>query len=379
MKKIVILGSTGSIGKNTLEVVRKNREKFEVVGLACKENKKLLSEQIEEFRPKYAYIEKKDEDFFKKFPYVKFFYGDEGLVEISTVEDADLVIAAIPGIKGLAGVIESLKKGKTIGLATKEIMVVGGNFIIEAAKDGNGKILPVDSEHNAIFQILENENIKDIEKIYLTCSGGPLLGRENIEDVKIEEVISHPVWKMGKKISVDSATLMNKCFEIIEAHYLFSLPPEKIDILIHPEAVIHGIVEFKDGFQKGIFSLPDMKYAISFVLNYPERGENYFGNLRLEKIEKLTFKKPESNSPWLLLARKSLEEKGSYPVVLNGADEEAVELFLKGEIKFSHIIKIVQETFFSHKKSEISSIDDIFEINKWAHNQARKIAERLKC
>ena len=183
MRRIVILGSTGAIGKNTLEIIRKNRSKFEIIGLACRKNKKLLSEQIKEFNPGYAYIEEKDSDFFRRFPSIKFFYGDEGLIQIATVKEADLIIVAIPGIKTLIPVIESLKRGKTIGLATKEIMVVGGNFIMETEKKGNGKILPVDSEHNAIFQILEKERIEDIEKIYLTCSGGPFLERENVEAI----------------------------------------------------------------------------------------------------------------------------------------------------------------------------------------------------
>ncbi|MCD6408475.1 1-deoxy-D-xylulose-5-phosphate reductoisomerase [bacterium] len=378
MKNILILGSTGTIGRNTLEVIRSQKDRFNVFGLACKKNKKLLSAQIEEFKPSYVYIEKRDILFEKKFKNVKFFYGEEGIVEISTLKEVDFIIFAIPGIKTLKAFIEAIKEEKTIGLATKEIMVVAGEIIKKLKKKYRSEILPVDSEHNAIFQLIEREKKKEVKKIYLTASGGPFWGKK-VKNVKIKEVLNHPVWKMGKKVTVDSATMMNKCFEIIEAHYFFSLPYEKIGVVIHPEAIIHGFVEFIDGTMKGIFHFPDMKYPINYVLNYPERVEIDFRNINFSEIRKLTFTLPDENSPWLVLARKSLEEKGSYPVVLNGANEEAVNLFLKNKIKFNQIIKIVEKVISLHKLKKEVSLEEIYEIDKWAKEEVRKIVEEKKC
>ncbi|HOM27624.1 MAG TPA: 1-deoxy-D-xylulose-5-phosphate reductoisomerase, partial [bacterium] len=264
MKNIVIFGSTGTIGQNTLELIRRQKEKFNILCIACKKNKKLFSKQIEEFRPKYAYIEEKDEDFMRKYKNVKFFYGEEGLIEISNLKEGDLFIFAIPGIKTLPAFIECIKNKKKVALATKEILVSGGEIIQDLKKVYNFEILPVDSEHNAIFQILKYEN-KGIKKIYLTASGGPFYGKKK-KNVKVKEALNHPVWKMGKKITIDSATMMNKTFEIIEAHYLFSLREEQIDVVIHPEAIIHGMVEFIDGTLKLVGFIPDMKFPINYVL-----------------------------------------------------------------------------------------------------------------
>jgi len=378
MKNIVILGSTGTIGLNTLEVIRNNKKSFNIIGLACKKNKKLLSSQIKEFKPKYIYLEEKDPDFYKNFPGIKFLYGEEGLIELTTLKEADIIVGAIPGIKTLVPILESLKKGKTIGLATKEILVVAGQLIMNTTKKYRAQLLPIDSEHNAIFQILEKEKRKDIEKIYLTASGGPFLKKKNLKNIKIKQALSHPIWKMGGKITIDSATLMNKAFEIIEAHYLFSLPEEKIGVLIHPEAIVHGIVELKDGILKGVLSPPDMKFAINFVLNYPNRKENFFCKLDLSKIGKLSFEKVRENEKWLFFAKESIKQKGSFPVVLNGANEEAVNLFFKGKIKFHHIFEIIEKVIYSHKVIKNCSIKDIFEIDKWAHNKVREITERIK-
>jgi len=378
MKNIVILGSTGTIGKNTLEIIRNNDEnKFSVLGLACKSDKKTLYSQIKEFHPAYVYIEKKDVSFASQFPDIKFLYGDEGLIEIATLKESDLIIAAIPGIKTLTAILESLKKGRTIGLATKEIMVVAGQFIMETAKKYRATILPVDSEHNAIFQILDVEKkVRSVEKIYLTASGGPFLGRKDLKGINRKQVLAHPVWKMGKTITVDSATLMNKAFEIIEAHYFFSLPSEKIDVLIHPEAIVHGLVEFVDGVLKGVFSYPDMKFAISFVLNYPERIENKWERVNLGEISKLTFRKVNDSDIWFFLAKKALEEKGSFPIVLNGANEEAVNLFLKGRIKFHQILHIVGKVMSVHKVIKNISLSDIFEIDRWVKREVRTIVKK---
>jgi len=377
MKNIVILGSTGTIGQNALEVIRRQKEKFNVLCIACKKNKKLLSKQIEEFKPKYAYIEEKDEEFIRKYRNVKFFYGDEGLIEIANLKEVDLFIFAIPGIKTLPAFIECIKNKKRVALATKEILVSGGEIIEELKKTYNFEILPVDSEHNAIYQIIKLEN-KNIKKIYLTASGGPFY-RKKKKNVKIEEALSHPVWKMGKKITIDSATMMNKTFEIIEAHYLFSLKEEEIDVVIHPEAIIHGMVEFIDGTLKCVAFYPDMKFPLNFVLNYPERVNLGLKKIEFSKINQLNFKKVNKNSKWLTFAKEAIRKKGSYPVVLNGANEKVVELFLEGKIKFTDIIKLVEKVIERHNFKEKLKIDDIFYYHNWAKNEVEKLIGGKVC
>jgi 1-deoxy-D-xylulose-5-phosphate reductoisomerase len=377
MKNIVIFGSTGTIGKNALEVIRRQKEKFNVLCIACKKNKKLFSRQIEEFKPEYAYIEEKDEDFIKKYKNVKFFYGDEGLIEIANLKETDLFIFAIPGIRTLPAFIECIKNRKNIALATKEILVSGGEIIEELKKTYKFEILPVDSEHNAIYQILKLEN-KDIKKIYLTASGGPFYGKKK-KNVRVKEALLHPVWKMGKKITIDSATMMNKAFEIIEAHYLFSLKEEQIDVVIHPEAIIHGMVEFIDGTLKCVAFYPDMKFPLNFVLNYPERVDSGLKEIDFGKINQLNFKKVNKNSKWLIFAKEAIRKKGSYPVVLNGANEKVVEFFLEGKIKFTDIIKIIERVLERHNFKEKLKIDEIFYYHNWARNEVEKFLGGKSC
>jgi 1-deoxy-D-xylulose-5-phosphate reductoisomerase len=376
MKNIVILGSTGTIGVNTLEVIRRQRNKFNVLCLSCKKNKILLSKQIEEFKPKYVYIEEKDEDFERKYKNIKFFYGEEGLCEIANLKEGDIYIFAIPGISTLKAFIECIKNKKIIGLASKEILVSGGEIINALKKDYDFKILPVDSEHNAIFQILEYEN-KGVKKIYLTASGGPLYKKRK-KNLNLKEALSHPVWKMGNKITIDSATMMNKCFEIIEAHYLFSLNEEQIDVIIHPEAIIHGMVEFIDGTIKLVGFFPDMKIPINYVLNYPERVDINLEEIDFKKVRKLNFEKVE-DTKWLKLAKESIKKKGSYPVVLNGANERVVEYFLENRIKFNKIIDVIEIVLENHKYKRNLKIEDIFYYHNWARKEVEKIIEGGKC
>lgn len=361
MKRIVIFGSTGTIGVNTLEIIRRQKDKFKVVGLACRINRKVLANQIEEFKPDFVYIEKKDVSFEKKFKKTKFFYGKD-LVELSKV-NADIYVFAIPGIESLPAFLECLKREKTIALATKEILVVAGNLVKKLLKKYKNTILPVDSEHNAIFQILKKEKKKDVRKIYLTASGGPFYGKR-IKNPTLKDVLSHPVWKMGKKITIDSATMMNKCFEIIEAHYLFNLPFEKIGVLIHPEAMVHGLVEFVDGTVKMVMYKPDMKVPISYVLNFPERQESVSEILDMSKISSLTFKVPSEKEKFIKFAREAIKIKGSYPVVLNAANDFAVNLFLKGKIKFSEITAIIEKILKNHKVKKRINIDEIYSITE---------------
>ena len=375
MKNVVILGSTGTIGQNTLEVIRRQKDKFNVLCLACRKNKKVLSKQIEEFKPKYVYIEEKDEDFIKKFKNIKFFYGEDGLSEIASLKEGNIYIFAIPGIYSLKAFIECIKNKKIIGLASKEILVSGGEIINKMKKYYNFKILPIDSEHNAIFQILEYEN-KGIKKIYLTASGGPLY-RKRKKNLNLKEALSHPIWKMGNKITIDSATMMNKCFEIIEAHYLFSLDEGQIDVIVHPEAIIHGMVEFIDGTIKFVGFFPDMKIPINYVLNYPDRVNINLKEIDFKKIKKLNFEKVE-NAKWLKFARETIRKKGSYPVVLNGANERVVEYFLENKIKFNRIIDVIEIVLENHEYKKDLKIEDIFYYHNWARKEVEKIIEGEK-
>jgi len=375
MKNVVILGSTGTIGQNTLKVIRKQKDKFNVLCLACRKNKKVLSKQIEEFKPKYVYIEERDENFIKKYKNINFFYGEDGLSEIANLKEGNIYIFAIPGICSLKAFIECIKNKKLIGLASKEILVSGGEIINKMRKTYDFKILPIDSEHNAIFQILEYEN-KGIKKIYLTASGGPLY-RKRKKNLNLKEALSHPIWKMGNKITIDSATMMNKCFEIIEAHYLFSLNEEQIDVLIHPETIIHGMVEFIDGTIKFVGFFPDMKIPINYVLNYPERVNINLNEIDFRKIKKLNFEKVE-NTKWLKFARESIKKKGSYPVVLNGANERVVEYFLENKIKFNKIIDVIEIVLENHKYKKDLKIEDIFYYHNWARKKVEKIIEGKK-
>ena len=365
MKRVVIFGSTGTIGINTLEVINRQKNKFKVVALACKENKKILSQQIEQFLPEFVYIEERDTSFERKFKNIKFFYKGE-MSEISKV-DSDIFIFAIPGIDSLDTFVECLKRRKKIGLATKEILVVAGSIIKNLLKKYKSEILPIDSEHNAIFQIIEKENKKDIKKIYLTASGGPFY-KTKIKSPSLKQVLSHPIWKMGKKITIDSATMMNKCFEIIEAHHLFSLPFEKIGVLFHPEAIVHGLVEFIDGTIKAIMYKPDMKIPINYVLNYPEREGETLEILPLNKMKKLTFRAPSGKEKFIQFAKESIEINGSYPVVLNAANEVSVRYFLENKIKFQDILGTIEKIIKKQKIQKNITINDIYRITEEIKN-----------
>ncbi|MCM8768280.1 MAG: 1-deoxy-D-xylulose-5-phosphate reductoisomerase [Candidatus Omnitrophica bacterium] len=373
MKKIVILGSTGTIGQNTLEIVRKEPKNFQVVGLACHSRIEEIGKQTREFQPKYVCLASPVKNPNELFPGMKVLTGTEGLVSLATLPEADLIVVAIPGITTLLPVLAGLTQGKVVALATKEIMVVAGSLVMETARKYHATILPVDSEHNALFQCLKGEEKNRIARVYLTASGGPFLNRNDLENVNLQQVLNHPVWKMGRKVTVDSATLMNKAFEMIEAHHLFSLPAEKISVLIHPEAIVHGMVEFADGVLKAVLSSPDMRFALSYVLHYPERSGFAWKALKLAEIGQLTFQKVEEKDGWFFLARKALSEGGSVPVVLNGANEEAVSLFLQGAIRFTQIIPLVEQVLKEHPFSRPGSPEEIIKLNQWARSRVREL------
>lgn len=377
MKNIVILGSTGSIGKNALEVIKKFPEKFRVLGLAAKSSINTLEEQIREFQPQYVvvYEKKAYEEIKKKIKNKKILYGIDGICQIAKEPNADIVLSAIVGAAGLLPTYEAIKAGKTVALANKESLVMAGELIKNTAKKTGAKIIPVDSEHSAVFQCINGCNRPYIRKIWLTASGGPFRGmkKHQIKDVTPEEALNHPKWKMGKRITIDSATLMNKGFEVIEAHFLFDVNVENIGVLIHPQSIVHCLVEFTDGTYLAQMSNPDMKAPIALALSLPERLSDIVEPIDWRAVNQLHFEIPDTESfPCLNLAYEALKAGGSMTTVLNAADEVAVEAFLSGKLKFNNIYKVIKKVMDAHKPFKLNSIESVLEADSWA----RKIAEK---
>ena len=352
MKKIAILGSTGSIGTQTLDVIRENPGRFKVEALTCGANTDLLEKQIEEFKPQFAVTAREADAaaLAHKYPGVNFGWGRRGLIEASS-GGCDMVLNGLMGMRGLEPTYYAIKAGKNIALANKETLVAGGSLVMEAAGEAGVKILPVDSEHSAIFQCLEGNEGRPLNRILLTASGGPFRGYSlsQLEKVTLEQALNHPRWTMGKKITVDSATMMNKGLEVIEARWLFDVSPDKIQILVHPQSIVHSAVEFEDKSVIAQLGVPDMRIPISFALSYPDRlksnepGLDFFG-----QGASLTFEKPDlSVFRCIGLAYDALREGGSYPVVLNGANEVLVDLFLKGKIRFIDIQNTLEKVMDS--------------------------------
>lgn len=385
-KKIVILGSTGSIGQQTLEVIRKFSNEFEVVGLSGWENTDFLKEQISFFKPKIAvvkneYIAKKLKKDLNKLSGIKILWGTDGLIRISTLEVADIIVVAITGIASLIPTFEAVKRGKNIALASKEALVVAGELLVKEAKLRNAKILPIDSEHSAILQCLKNEQKDSVEKIILTASGGALynLTGTALENVSVEDALDHPTWKMGEKVTIDSATLMNKGLEVIEAKWFFNIPANKIEVVIHPQSYVHSMVQFIDGTILAQIGEHDMRIPIQYALFYPNRTVNSFPRLDLTKIGQLTFKKVNFDKfPCIKLAYKALELGGTMPAVLNGANEIAVNAFLNNKINFLAIPIIIKNTMKEHKPKYNPNIDDILDADYWAREKALNFCTNLK-
>ncbi|WP_299229785.1 1-deoxy-D-xylulose-5-phosphate reductoisomerase [Sulfurihydrogenibium sp.] len=369
--KVGILGSTGSVGSQALDVIRKYKDQIKVQLLGASKLSENLINQIKEFKPSYVYVENTEE---KSIDDTKVLIGEDGLKQAVSL-DLDLFINAIAGIKGILPTYLLLKYNKTLATANKEAIICLGELL----KDKYKKILPIDSEHSAIFQILKDSNQKEIRRIILTASGGPFVNMpaEDFENITVKQALIHPRWSMGKKITIDSATLMNKGLEVIEAHYLFSMPYEKIDVLIHPESIIHGMVEFVDGTVISNMSYPDMKIPISYALFYPERrfiSDNY---LDFTKIKSLNFLKPDTEKfPLLKLAVECGKKGGVYPTVLTVADEIAVNYFLEERIKFTDIHKIILETLEKFDYNKLDSVDDVFYIIDKTINLATEIAKK---
>jgi 1-deoxy-D-xylulose-5-phosphate reductoisomerase len=383
MKRIAILGSTGSIGCNSLRVIEAHPQAYQVTALAAGRNMDLLAEQVRKFRPVEVAVSGEPEAERLKGrleggPRPKVVSGREGLLHLATLEEVDTVISAIAGAAGLVPTYAAIRAGKTIALANKETMVMAGPLVIEEAKRKGVALLPVDSEHSAIFQCLQGHWRDDVRRVILTASGGPFkdFSYEEMEKVTPEQALKHPKWNMGPKITVDSATLMNKGLELIEARWLFGLDIHQIQILIHPQSVVHSMVEYKDGSIIAQLGIPDMITPISYALSYPRHRDTALPALDLEQVGTLRFMKPDTRKFRCLgLALRAAEIGQSMPAVLNGANEMAVELFLQGRIGFLRIPSLIEETMEAHTPFVIDSIERVMEADAWARQMAAKFAE----
>ncbi len=374
MKNVAILGSTGSIGKNTLEVISQFPNEFRVSYLTAHKNLELLQEQIKQFSPRGIVItDECNSAVFKKILDIntEILVAEEGLCNIVSRNDVDIVVSSLVGFAGLSSTIKAVECGKTVALANKETLVVAGEIITSLAKRYNAKIIPVDSEHSAIFQCLIGEQKKSISKIILTASGGPFfrLRKDELENVTLEEALQHPNWNMGKKVTIDSATMMNKGLEVIEAHWLFDVPKEKIEVVIHPQSIIHSMVEFIDGSVKAQLSVPDMKLPIQFALNYPERKQFTFPRTNFAQLRELTFYNPDFGKyECLQLAFDALEFGGTATTVLNAANEIAVQLFIENKINFIEIPELIRAALEQHKPIQHPTLEQIFATDKETRN-----------
>ena len=376
MKKIAILGSTGSIGTQTLDVISQHPQDLSVAALAAGSNIVLLEQQIRQYHPLIAAgwdakkaaelkIAVSDLD-------VKIVSGMEGMIEAVTLPEADIVVTAVVGMIGIRPTMEAIKAGKDIALANKETLVTAGHLIMQMAKDYHVQILPVDSEHSAIFQSLKGEHASGIRRILLTASGGPFRGKtlDELADVQVEDALKHPNWSMGQKITIDSATLVNKGLEVMEAKWLFDVDYDQIEVLIHPESILHSAVEFEDTSVIGQMGTPDMRLAIQYALTYPQRKKLVNGkSLDLTQLGSLTFKKPDFNRFHALsLAYRAGKTGGSLPCVLNGANEMANLLFREGKIEFLQIEELVEKAMNAHELVKDPTIDQLLDIDQWARD-----------
>lgn len=378
MKKISILGVTGSIGTQTLDVVR-NSDDIKVVGISANSSTEKMKEIIKEFKPKYVAMMKKEcAEELEKFCdensiETEIYSGMEGLIKISTLAEIDMVVTSVVGMIGLVPTMEAIKAKKDIALANKETLVVAGELVMKAAEENGVKILPVDSEHSAIYQSLRGNDMSTLKKIILTASGGPFRGKkeEELKDITLEQALNHPNWSMGKKITIDSATLMNKGLEVIEAHWLFNCDYDNIQVVVHPQSIIHSMVEYKDGAIIAELGSADMRLPIQYALNYTERKKEVAKSIDFYEISKLTFEKPDMDTfKCLKIAYEVGKKGGLLPTVLNGANEVAVQLFLDRKIKFLEIAEIIENTikeFQDECKKELN-LDNIIALDKKVRN-----------
>ncbi len=378
MKKIGVLGSTGSIGRQTLEIVRNYKEDLEVVALAAGKSIDLLEEQIREFHPKLAVIwsEEDGKDLRErvKDTDTRILIGMEGLIEMSILPEMEMLVTAIVGMIGIRPTIAAIEAGKDIALANKETLVTAGHIIMPLIREKKVKLLPVDSEHSAIFQSLNGENPDTIEKILLTASGGPFRGRrkEDLKGMKAEDALKHPNWSMGRKITIDSATLCNKALEVMEVKWLFDVPLEKIQVLIHPQSILHSAVQYHDGAVIGQMGVPDMKLPIQYALFYPDRRPMNGGRVDFFALKQLTFEAPDPDTfEGFALGLKAAKAGGSLPTVFNAANEEAVALFLEHKIEFLEIPERIAKAMEEHKLIAHPTVEQILEAEKEAREIVR--------
>ncbi len=366
MKELAIFGSTGSIGCSTLNVVRRHRDRFAVSILAAGRNLQRLIEQIREFNPRHVYIiGEKDAAVLKAlFPRLDIYRGEDGMDKVSRLTDFDIGVSALVGVAGLRPTWNMINNGKTVALANKEVLVAGGRLVMEAARKQGAALLTVDSEHSAIMQCLRGETHGEIERILLTASGGPFFDREITDSIIPEEALRHPTWKMGPKITIDSATMMNKGFEIIEARWLFDVPVERVQVVIHRQSIVHSMVEFKDGSIMANIAPPDMELPIAYALSYPERMEMP-QRLDIFAMKALEFKAPdEEKFPCLRLAKEAARAGHGAQVVLNAANEALVARFLAGGLRFTDIPRGVEEMLRQHTPGEPGSIDEVLALDE---------------
>ncbi len=380
-KRIIILGSTGSIGTNCLDIVKRLPEKFEVVALTTNSRVDLLKNQVKEFKPAMAAITGVDSD-----PGIssdtRYFYGKDALVQILEENDYDLLINAVVGAAGFLPTLKALEQGKNVALANKETLVVGGEIITRIAKENNCSIWPIDSEHSAIFQCLMGEEYSNIDKIILTASGGPFRAStmEELEKVTVEQALKHPNWNMGHKITIDSATMMNKGLEVIEARWLFDVTASQIEVVIHPQSIIHSMVEFCDGSIKAQLGVPDMRIPIQLAMTFPDRFPSDLPRLDFKTLKNLTFEQPDLKKfKALKLAFESLETQGTAPAVLNASNEIAVALFLHKKIKFLDIANIVENVLNDHQVVKNPQVKDLLYADEWARKKTSEYGSKVDC
>ena len=375
MKKIAILGSTGSIGTQTLDVVREHSDELQVVALAAGSNKERLKEQIKEFHPKLVSLsdEKKAQELKEELAgeQVEVVCGMEGLIEVAGADSADVVVTAVVGMMGILPTMEAIKKCKDIALANKETLVTAGHLIIPMAKEYGVSILPVDSEHSAIFQSLQGEPKAALDKILLTASGGPFRGKsaEFLETVTLEDALNHPNWSMGPKITIDSSTMVNKGLEVMEAKWLFGVDYSQIEVVIQPQSIIHSMVQYVDGAIIAQLGTPDMRVPIEYALFYPERRSLSGDRLDFSKLSQITFEKPDYKVfRGLSLAIEAGKTGGTMPTVFNAANERAVAKFLKGEIKYTDIVRSIEKCMDAHKVSAHPDLEEILATEQWVYS-----------
>ncbi|MGB2705599.1 MAG: 1-deoxy-D-xylulose-5-phosphate reductoisomerase [Candidatus Omnitrophota bacterium] len=377
MKKIAILGSTGSVGTNALDVIARHKGAFRVVALTANRNAELLARQANRFKPRLLALG--DVSRYNELKRAlkeprKVLKGLDGVSEVASMPDADIVIVAVSGTSGILPLVSAIRAKKRIALANKESVVSAGSIIMNMARTRRVQIIPVDSEHNSIFQCINGKDKTAINKIFLMGTGGPLknVSKSIFDKLKPRQVLAHPVWKMGRKISVDSATMMNKGLEVIEASHLFGISTSKIEVLLHPEAIIHSMVEFNDGNLIANLFYPDMKIPIFYALSYPERVRSRLRRLDFSKIKNISFQKPNLKAfPALGICYEAAKKGGTYPACLNSANEEAVQLYLEGKIKFTAIVDIVKKVLSRHRNIKEPSLDEILYVDREAREEAR--------